>query len=162
MFVKVKKYWSKRVEYNMNEYFMKLALDLAKKSFKQNEIPVGCVLVNDKNEIISCASNSMVQNHDPTSHAEIVAIRKACKKLKTTKLLNFSIYTTLEPCLMCESLIISVGIKKIYFGAFSDNVKIHKRKMKNYFSNNNNYEFFGGFKEKECSDLIINALEKKR
>ena len=116
MFVKVKKYWSKRVEYNMNEYFMKLALDLAKKSFKQNEIPVGCVLVNDKNEIISCASNSMVQNHDPTSHAEIVAIRKACKKLKTTKLLNFSIYTTLEPCLMCESLIISVGIKKIYFG----------------------------------------------
>ena len=119
-------------------------------------------LVNDKNEIISCASNSMVQNHDPTSHAEIVAIRKACKKLKTTKLLNFSIYTTLEPCLMCESLIISVGIKKIYFGAFSDNVKIHKRKIKNYFSSNNNYEFFGGFKEKECSDLIINALEKKR
>ena len=95
MFVKVKKYWSKRVEYNMNEYFMKLALDLAKKSFKQNEIPVGCVLVNDKNEIISCASNSMVQNHDPTSHAEIVAIRKACKKLKTTKLLNFSIYLQL-------------------------------------------------------------------
>ena len=139
MFVKVKKYWSKRVEYNMNEYFMKLALDLAKKSFKQNEIPVGCVLVNDKNEIISCASNSMVQNHDPTSHAEIVALRKACKKL-----------------------IISVCIKKIYFGAFSDNVKIHKRKMKNYFSNDNNYEFFGGFKEKECSDLIINALEKKR
>ena len=83
-------------------------------------------------------------------------------RLKTTKLLNFSIYTTLEPCLMCESLIISVGIKKIYFGAFSDNVKIHKRKMKNYFSNDNNYEFFGGFKEKECSDLIINALEKKR
>ena len=88
MFVKVKKYWSKRVEYNMNEYFMKLALDLAKKSFKQNEIPVGCVLVDDKNEIISYASNSMVKNHDPTSHAEIVAIRKACKKLKTTKLLN--------------------------------------------------------------------------
>ena len=84
MFVKVKKYWSKRVEYNMNEYFMNLALDLAKKSFKQNEIPVGCVLVDDKNEIISCASNSMVQNHDPTSHAEIVAIRKACKKLKKT------------------------------------------------------------------------------
>ena len=55
-----------------------------------------------------------------------------------------------------------IGIKKIYFGAFSDNVKIHKRKIKNYFSNNKNYEFFGGFKEKECSDLIINALEKKR
>jgi len=87
--------------------------------------------LKDKNKIISYASNSMVKNHDPTSHAEIVAIRKACKKLKTTKLLNFSIYTTLEPCLMCESLIISVGIKKIYFGAFSDNVKIHKRKMKN-------------------------------
>ena len=61
MFVKVKKYWSKRVEYNMNEYFMKLALDLAKKSFKQNEIPVGCVLVNDKNEIISEIKSSSIR-----------------------------------------------------------------------------------------------------
>ena len=141
---------------------MKLALDLAKKSLKHNEIPVGCVLVNDKNKIVSYASNSMIEKHDPTSHAEIIAIRKACKKLKTTKLLDFSIYTTLEPCLMCESVIINVGIKKIYFGAFSDNIKIHKRKIKNYFSRNKSYEFFGGFHEKECSDLIINALEKKR
>ena len=154
--------WLKRVLLNMNDYFMKIALDLAKKSIINNEIPVGCVLVNDKNKIISYASNSVVKNHDPTSHAEILAIRKACKKLKTTKLLNFAIYTTLEPCLMCESVIINVGIKKIYFGAYSDNIKIHKRKIKNYFSHNNNYEYFGGFYEKECSELIINALEKKR
>ena len=155
-------YWLNRVLLNMNDYFMKIALDLAKKSITHKEIPVGCVLVDDNNKIISYASNSVVKNYDPTSHAEIVAIRKACKKLQTTKLLNFSIYTTLEPCLMCESVIISVGIKKIYFGAYSDNIKIHKRKIKNYFSHDNNYEFFGGFYEKECSELIINTLEKKR
>ena len=154
--------WLNSILLNMNDYFMKIALDLAKKSITHNEIPVGCVLVNDKNKIISYASNSVVKNYDPTSHAEIVAIRKACKKLKTTNLLNFSIYTTLEPCLMCESLIINVGIKKIYFGAFSDCIKIHKRKIKNYFSHDKNYEFFGGFYEKECSELIISALEKKR
>lgn len=146
----------------MNEHFMKIALNLAKKSFKNNEIPVGCVLVNESNKIISYSSNSMIKNHDPTSHAEIVAIRKACKKLKTTKLLNFSIYTTLEPCMMCESVIINVGIKKIYFGAYSDAVKIYKRKMRNYFSHHKNYEFLGGFFEKECSELIINALKKNR
>ena len=154
--------WLKRELLNMNDYFMKIALDLAKKSTIHDEIPVGCVLVNDKNKIISYASNSVVKNHDPTSHAEILAIRKACKKLKTTKLLDFSIYTTLEPCVMCESVIINVGIKKIYFGAYSDNIKIHRRKKKNYFSHDNNYEYFGGFYEKECSELIINALEKKR
>ena len=141
---------------------MRLAINLAKKSSEINEVPVGCVLVDEKNKIVSYANNSMEKNHDPTAHAEIIAIRKACKKLKTTKLLNFSIYTTLEPCLMCESVIINVGIKKIYFGAYSDNLKLHNRKLKNYFLSKKNYEFLGGFKEKECSNLITNVFKRKR
>ncbi len=92
----------------MQDFFMKFAIDLAKHSRRIGEIPVGCVIVDDKNKMVSYAFNSMKKNHDPTAHAEIIAIRKACNKLKTTKLLGFSLYVTLEPCLMCESAIINV------------------------------------------------------
>ena len=67
-------------------FFMKFAIDLAKHSRRIGEIPVGCVIVDDKNKMVSYAFNSMKKNHDPTAHAEIIAIRKACNKLKTTKL----------------------------------------------------------------------------
>ena len=108
------------------EYFMEIAYKEALKAEKYGEVPVGSLIVcKETKQIISKSYNQTEKLNDPTAHAEILAIRKACKKLKTTKLLNFSIYTTLEPCLMCESLIISVGIKKIYFGAFSDLSLIH-------------------------------------
>ena len=146
----------------MNESYMKLAINLAKYSKRINEIPVGCVLVNSKDDLVSYAYNSMSRDSDPTAHAEIIAIRKACKKLKTTKLIDFSIYVTLEPCQMCESAIINVGIKKIYFGAFNDNLKSHNCKLKNYFSSEKKYEMLGGFREHDCSQLIIDAFKKKR
>ncbi len=146
----------------MQNFYMKLAIDLARHSRKIGEIPVGCVIVDKKNILVSFAFNSMKKDHDPTAHAEIVAIRKACKKLKTTKLLGFSIYVTLEPCLMCESAIINVGIKKIYFGAYSDNLKLHTYKLKNYFSPKKDYEMLGGLEERKCSKLIIDTLKRKR
>ena len=146
----------------MQDFFMKFAIDLAKHSRRIGEIPVGCVIVDDKNKMVSYAFNSMKKNHDPTAHAEIIAIRKACNKLKTTKLLGFSLYVTLEPCLMCESAIINVGIKKIYFGAYSDNLKSHRSKLKNYFSPKKDYELLGGFQESYCSKLITDTLKRKR
>ena len=146
----------------MNKDYMKLALFLAQIAKRQDEVPVGCVLVDNKDNLISVAYNSVVRNNDPSAHAEIIAIREACRKLKTTKLINFSMYVTLEPCLMCESLILSVGIKKIYFGTYSDNLRIHSKKLKNYFSGVKDYEFLGGFKEKECRKLIIDSFKEKR
>jgi len=64
--------------------------------------------------------------------------------------------------LMCESAIINVGIKKIYFGAYSDNLKSHRSKLKNYFSPKKDYEILGGFQESYCSKLITDTLKRKR
>lgn len=141
---------------------MRLAIFLAKIAKRKDEVPVGCVLVDNKDNLVSVASNSVEKDHDPTAHAEIIAIREACRKLQTTKLINFSIYVTLEPCLMCESVILSVGIKKIYFGAYSDYLKIHNKKLKNYFSNVKDYEFLGGFEEKKCKELIKDSFKERR
>ena len=114
----------------MKDSQMKLAIDLAIKAKELNEVPVGCVITDQNENIISKAFNSVERNKDPTAHAEILAIRKACLKMKTTKLFNFSLYVTLEPCVMCEAAILNSGIKKVYFGAFSDSLKINNFKLK--------------------------------
>ncbi|MEE2694976.1 MAG: nucleoside deaminase [Pseudomonadota bacterium] len=141
---------------------MKFAIDLAERAKKINEVPVGCVISDRYDNLISYAFNSTIKSHDPTGHAEIIAIRKACKKLQTNKLLDFSIYITLEPCNMCEAAIISVGIKKIFFGAYSNNFNIYKKKLSNYYSGNKDYQFFGGFEEERCSKLLLEFFKKMR
>ena len=112
---------------------MLLALHLAKKAGLSGEIPVGCVIVDDEMKIISFAMNLIEKNQDPTAHAEILAIRKACKKLNRSRLHKATLYVTLEPCKMCEFAIIQAGIKRVYFGAYSNSIKIQDQKLKNFF-----------------------------
>ena len=71
------------------------AINLALKSFQLNEVPVGCIIADANNKIIGYGYNSSIKNHDPTSHAEIMAIRMACKKKKSHKLIGCSLYVTL-------------------------------------------------------------------
>ncbi len=100
----------------MNNKFMQQALIEAKKALKKNEVPVGAVIVKD-NKIISRAYNKKENYANPMGHAEIPAIKKACKKLGNWRLDECSIYVTLEPCSMCLSALIQSRIKNIYFGA---------------------------------------------
>ena len=131
---------------------MALAIDLAKKAFLLNEVPIGCVIVNKEKKIISYAHNMVIQMNDPSAHAELLAIKSACKKLNVLKLVDCELYTTLEPCEMCQYLIIQTGIKKVYFGAYSESIMKNNLKMKNNFIKKN--EYYGGINEKECSDLL--------
>ena len=131
---------------------MVFAIDLAKKAFLLNEVPIGCVIVNKEKEIVSYAHNMTIQMKDPSAHAELLAIKLACKKLNVLKLIDCDLYTTLEPCEMCQYLIIQTGVKKVYFGAYSDSTTKNKLKIKNNFLKKN--EYYGGINEKECSDLL--------
>jgi len=130
-------------------------------SANKNEIPVGCVIFDKKGKIISSASNSSIEKNDPTAHAEILAIRKACKKLNLNKLNELSIFVTLEPCKMCEYAIYESGIKKIFFGAYSESSSLTHKKI-NYQLENNGYQFYGGIEEKECSKLLTDFFKKLR
>ena len=100
----------------MQEKFMQEALKEAKKAYEKMEVPVGCVIVKD-NKIIARAHNLKETKFDTTKHAEILAIQKASKKLRSWRLLNCEMYITLEPCSMCAGAIINSRIKKIYIGA---------------------------------------------
>ena len=97
------------------EKYMKAALKEAQKAYDLLEIPVGAVIVKD-GKIIAKAHNQKETKNDTTKHAEIIAIQKASKKLKSWRLLDCEMYVTLEPCTMCAGAIINSRIKKIYYG----------------------------------------------
>ena len=99
----------------MHEKFMLEAIKEAKKALALNEIPVGAIIVKN-GKIIARGYNKKETKNDATRHAEIIAIEKACKKMKTWHLNECELYVTLEPCLMCCGAIIQSRIKKIYYG----------------------------------------------
>lgn len=132
--------------------FMKLAIAEGKKVEK--DIPVGAVIVKD-GEVIATGFNTKEQDNDVTSHAEIIAIRKAEKILNNWRLEDCDLYVTLEPCPMCGWAILQSRIRTVYFGSYDVNYgafssKIDLRK----FPNNQNLKVYGGILEDECNNLL--------
>ncbi len=99
----------------MNKY-IKLAIDCANKGIKNKEGgPFGAVIVDKDGNVIASSNNRVLIDKDPTAHAEIVAIRRACKLLNNHDLSNYIMYTSCEPCPMCLAAIVWANIKKVYF-----------------------------------------------
>jgi tRNA(adenine34) deaminase len=97
------------------EKYMKEAIKEAIKAYKIEEVPVGAIIVKD-GKIIARAHNKKETKKNATSHAEILAIQKACKKLESWRLTDCEMYVTLEPCSMCAGALINARIKKVYIG----------------------------------------------
>ena len=99
-----------------DEYWMRLALDLARRAWEQGEVPVGAVLVqNDR--VIGEGWNRPIGQHDPTAHAEIMALRQGGKILENYRLLDTTLYVTLEPCGMCAGAMVHSRISRLVYGA---------------------------------------------
>ncbi len=99
-----------------DDHWIAHALTLANHAAKQNEVPVGAILVQD-NQIIAEGWNQPIAHHDPTAHAEIVTLRKAANKIKNYRLINSTLYVTLEPCVMCIGAILHARIDRLVYGA---------------------------------------------
>ena len=137
----------------MNEYYIKIALKSAKKALKYNEVPVGAIIVKN-NKIIAKAYNKKEKTHNVTKHAEIIAISKACKKLKNWRLENCEIYVTMEPCMMCSGAIEQSRLKKIVYGVKNENY--------GYIHNLKNIEIISQICENECRELVQSFFKKRR
>lgn len=146
-----------------NEKFMKIAIKMAEKAKKRGEMPVGCVIVY-KNKIISKGFNKKEKLKTALAHAEIIAIKKANKKLKNWRLNDCELYVTLEPCPMCASLIHQSRIKNIYFGCFNNNENNFEiiKKILVDKNSNNIVNIYGPFLEDECSNLLKKFFKKIR
>ena len=131
---------------------MELAYKQAQIAFKQDEVPIGCVIVKD-DKVIAKAHNKKVKKNSAIFHAEIECINKATKKINDWYLKGCDMYVTLEPCMMCTGAIINSRIDNVYFackdpkgGALVSNIKINKIKNLNHYPN-----IVQGTMEKECS-----------
>jgi len=102
---------------NKDEKWMKVAINEAKLAMKENEIPVGSVLIQNE-KIIAKAHNQPIGSNDPTAHAEIQVLRKAGKQKENYRLVGSTLYVTLEPCAMCLGAMIHARIERLVFGAY--------------------------------------------
>ena len=133
-----------------NIKYMKKALEQAKKAEKKQDFPVGCVITY-KNKVIAKAYNKKEKNKIATKHAEIIAIEKACKKLKTWHLDDCILYTTLEPCVMCSGAIIQSRIKKV----------VYATKNENFGAVESNYNIFDGMIKKKKIIFITDVCKEE-
>lgn len=145
--------------------FMKDALDLARNS--GDDLPVGAlIVVQSENgfEIIAGAANEKEKLQDPTAHAEIQAMRKACEKKKNWRLDDVYLISTLEPCAMCAEAMIQARIRALYFGAYDEKSGACGSAF-NLFQKGRIYpvpEVVGGVEEEDCRRLLLDFFQLKR
>jgi len=146
-----------------DEKYMSIALKEAHKAEMEDEAPIGAVIVKN-NKIIAKAHNNREHKNNPLGHAELLAISKASKKLKSWRLDGCTMYVTLEPCIMCGGAIIQSRIEKIVFGAydlkggaFGSSINILEAKNINHHP-----IVLSGIKEQECSSILSNYFKTKR
>ena len=144
------------------ERYMKAALKQAQISAQNDEVPIGAVVVKD-GKVIARAHNTRNASHDATEHAELVAIKRACKRLGDWRLVGCDLYVTLEPCVMCLGACYNARISNMYFGAFDLSGKgcVQLSEMVGR-TLNHELQICGGVLEKECSELLTEYFKSKR
>ncbi|MBQ3022128.1 MAG: tRNA adenosine(34) deaminase TadA [Clostridia bacterium] len=139
----------------MENKFMRMALNEAELAAKEGEMPVGAVIVRN-GEVIATGHNLRNASHDPTLHAEIVAIRKAAEILSDWRLSDCDLYVTLEPCVMCSGAIINSRMHSVYFGAYDAEYGAAGGRIdlfsKSYFGSTT--KVYGGIMEEECTAML--------
>jgi tRNA(adenine34) deaminase len=145
------------------EKFMKAALNEAEKGFKKDEVPIGAVVVVD-GKIIARAHNLRESQIDPTAHAEILAIKKAAKKLGGWRLEKAEIYSTLEPCPMCAGAIVHARVSSLVYGADDPKAGACGSVMNIISSKHLNHKVKvrAGVLKKECSEILTKFFKKLR
>ena len=145
------------------EKFMQEAIKEAKKAYKKLEVPVGAVIVKN-GEIIARPHNQKETKTDITKHAEILAIQKASKKLKSWRLIDCEMYVTLEPCTMCAGAIINSRIKKIYIGTMDEKTGAAGSKLNLFedYTFNHNVEVETNVMQDECEKILKDFFKELR
>lgn len=143
--------------------FMKEALKEAKKAYNKLEVPVGAVIVKD-GKVIARAYNKKEEKCDTTNHAEILAIKKASKKLNSWRLLNCDMYVTLEPCSMCAGALIQSRIRKVYIGALDPKTGAcgSVLNLLNDYEFNHNVEVENDVLKEECETILKQFFKELR
>jgi tRNA(adenine34) deaminase len=146
-----------------DEVFMRRALDLARHAEQAGEVPVGALVVlND--EVIGEGWNQPIVSHDPTAHAEIVALRAAASRMKNYRLTDTTLYVTLEPCAMCAGAIVQARVARVVYGA-ADPKAGAAGSVFNLLESpalNHRAQVMGGMLAEECGEMLRSFFEVRR
>jgi tRNA(adenine34) deaminase len=148
---------------NDDEFYMRLAIELAQQAATAGEVPVGAIVVKD-GVVIGSGGNSPIDTHDPTAHAEIIALRNAAKNMGNYRLVGCSLYVTLEPCAMCTGAIQHARIARLIFGA-SDPKTGACGSVVNLMAEpklNHHTEMFSGVLAQKCSAMLSEFFKQRR
>lgn len=143
--------------------FMQRALELASIAEQKGEVPVGAVLVKD-GEVIGEGFNQTISNHDPSAHAEMIALREAGQKLENYRLVGSTLYVTLEPCAMCAMALVHARVERVIF-ATSDPRTGSAGSVLNILQHpafNHHCQIDSGLKQEEASQQLKNFFKKRR
>ena len=151
------------MQLNQDEIYMRRALELAAKAAAEDEVPVGAVLVID-DQIVSEGYNQVISLSDPSAHAEAQAIRAAGQAIDNYRLVNSTLYVTLEPCAMCAGLITHARVKRLVFGAPDPRTGATGTAIEvlNHSSMNHKVEIQAGMLADECGDILRQFFRARR
>jgi len=147
----------------MHEHFMRMALHEAEQALREDEVPIGAVIVH-QDHVIAAAHNQREQLRDPTAHAEMIAITQAATSLNTWRLEDCTLYVTLEPCPMCAGAILQARIPRVVYGA-SDPKAGAVQSLFRLLSDprlNHRAELVPGVLFEPCSELLSRFFQEKR
>ena len=143
---------------------MNLALDQARLAAGADEVPVGAVIVSADGEVLAVAGNRTRRDHDPTAHAEILAIRQAALALGQERLEGCSLYVTLEPCAMCAGALVHARLARVVYGASDPKSggTAHGARVFSHSQAHHVPEVISGICEEDCVELLKVFFSKKR
>ena len=143
---------------------MRLALEEARKAGKRGEVPVGAVIVDEHQNILSVAGNNSIADSDPAGHAEMIAMREAGRKIGNYRLLNTTLYVTIEPCVMCAGAMIHARIGRLVYGAADPKAGgvVSRYQIGTDSKLNHQLNIEGGVWAAECSALLKAFFKRKR
>lgn len=146
-----------------DEDWMRHALRLAQRAEQQGEVPVGAVLVRDE-RCIAEGWNQPIQLHDPTAHAEMQALRKAGPAIENYRLIDTTLYVTLEPCVMCMGAIAHARVKRLVFGAYDPKrgAVCHALQLSDAPFLNHKIDWLGGVLQADCAELLTDFFKARR
>ena len=148
---------------SQDEFFMRQAIELAMKAQSHNEIPVGAVIVVN-GEIIGEGFNQSIMNNDPSAHAEMMAIRHAGKTLDNYRLIDCTLYVTLEPCMMCSGLLVHSRISRLVYAAkdLKTGAAGSAFNLVEHEKHNHKIEVTSGVLAEECGQLLSSFFKRRR
>ena len=146
-----------------DEEYMRQALDLARSGGAQGEVPVGAVVVLD-GEVIGEGYNAPISRHDPTSHAEIQAMRAAAERVGNYRLIGATLYVTLEPCVMCAGAMMHARISRVVFGAADPKTGACGSVLDLFAEQrlNHHAKVVGGVLAEECAEVLKKFFQVRR